>query len=106
MIQALKVLILATLSTITVILPALHQVDAQSTTAVSTAPLSGNMTSPEIAEVVGNTTALPTENITITGQGNITISGNITVTDSEGNVIPLEEILFSGDIDFGCRRCH
>ena len=104
MIQAPMLLVFVALIFIAFNLPISQELDAQS--ADEEATLSGNMTSTNVTEVSGNSTVIPTENITISGQGNVTISGNITVTDAEGNVIPLDEILFSGDLDFGCRRCH
>jgi hypothetical protein len=105
MIQAQKLLVFVALIFIAFNLPISHELYAQSADEEE-ATLSGNMTSTNVTEVIGNSTTIPTENITLSGQGNVTISGNITVTDAEGNVIPLEEILFSGDLDFGCRRCH
>lgn len=66
-----------------------------------------NLTAPMGAiEVEGNETALPSGDITITGQGNVTIDGNLTARDEQGNAVSLEEFLLSGNLSIGCRRCH
>lgn len=47
------------------------------------------------------------QNVTIHGNGNITMSGNITLTiDNQTEPMDIEELLLSGDLDLGCRRCH
>jgi hypothetical protein len=64
----------------------------------------GNFTVDSIVADGQNITA---QNITIQGKGNITMSGNITITvDNQTQPMDVEELLLTGDLDLGCRRCH
>lgn len=64
----------------------------------------GNITS--AGELIADGKKVSLENLTISSAGNVTITGNLTITDDKGNVLPLEELLFSGNLTIGCRRCH
>jgi hypothetical protein len=71
---------------------------------ISNGTLTGNFT--PSAEILADGKTLPSENLTVSGDGNITVSGNLTITDEQGREISIEELVLSGNLSLGCRRCH